>query len=187
MATKRAGAPSGLAEAKKRMSSNTTTEAPSGPTSASQWKKKTTEGLLVRVPSGNTALIRTPGMSVFLEAGVIPNALLPLIQDSMTRGAAPKDEDLVDLLKDKQKIQDIVDLASAVTVYCCIDPVVAEKPLDDDGNLIPIGDKRRDPDTLYVDEVDFNDKMFIFATATGGTEGLERFRQEQGLDVGVVQ
>jgi len=194
MATKRAGAPAGLAEAKKKLETpkQRATEALESPTPAKQWKKKTSEGLYVRVPSGNTAYIRTPGMNVFLEQGLIPNALLPLITESLNRGGPPKDEDLASLLKDKKKLQVIIDLANGVTVYCCVDPEVHEVPYYDDdhekaGQVIPIGSKDRDEDLLYVDEVDFNDKMYIFGVATGGVEALERFREEQGLDVGVVQ
>jgi hypothetical protein len=188
MATKRAAAPAGLSEAKKRLSTKQeATEALESATPAKEWKKRTKEGLYVRVPSGNTAYIRTPGMEVFLERGLIPNALLPLITDSLNRGGPPKDEDLAGLLKDQEKLQEIIDLANGITVYCCIDPVVEPIPLYDDGSIIPIGSSDRDEDLLYVDEVDFNDKMFILGVATGGIEALERFREEQGLDVGVVQ
>lgn len=193
MATKRtATAPSGLDEAKKRLSAQQKTEeALESATSAKSWKKRTKEGLLVRVPSGNTAFIRTPGMEVFLEQGLIPNALLPLITESFQRGGPPKDEDLVGMLKDKEKLQEIIDMANAVTVYCCIDPVVEPIPVygpehEKAGKVIPVGSKDRNEDLLYVDEVDFNDKMFILGTATGGVEALERFREEQNLDVGTV-
>lgn len=156
------------------------------PTSASSWKKQTVNGTLVTVPSGNTALIRTPGMQVFLEAGVIPNALLPLIQESMARGGPPTDDDLASMIGDPKKIKEIVDLANAVTVFVCIDPVVKAIPtkmVDGKPEVIPIGHSDRDADTLYVDEVDFNDKMYVMGVAVGGTAALEKFREEQGYDV----
>lgn len=162
------------------------------PTSASAWKAQTVSGTLVTVPSGNTAMIRTPGMAVFLEAGVIPNSLLPLVQDLMTQPGKGKrttevtDEEAASMLDDPQKIQDIVLLADAVVVYCCLEPAVRAIPFDAEGEKIPVGDPRRSNDVLYVDEVDFNDKMYIFAAATGGVAAFERFLQKQGADVGSV-
>ena len=156
------------------------------PTSASQWKKQTVGGTLVRVPSGNTALIRTPGMQVFLESGVIPNALLPIIQEAMAKGGQPEETDMLAMMSDPEKIQEIVNLANAVTVYVCIDPVVAPVPLDREGHVIPMGSPDRDEDTLYVDEVEFNDKMYIMGVAVGGTAALEKFRAEQASHVDAV-
>lgn len=147
------------------------------PTSASSWKKKTVGGTLFTVPSGNTALIRTPGMQAFIKQGIIPNALMPFIQEAMKKGEKPSDVDVSQLLDDPTRLNQIMDLADAVTVNCCIDPKVEAIPLDEDENQIPIGDSRRDDDTLYVDEVDFEDKMYIFNLAVGGTSDLEKFRE----------
>lgn len=144
------------------------------PTPVSGWKKSS-EGILVRVPSGNTALIRTPGIEVFLTQGVIPNALMPLITDSMKRGAAPKDDDLAAMMGNPEMVAQIVEMANAVCVYCCLDPKV--EPVPEEG----VG---RDPELLYVDEVDFNDKMYIFSVAVGGTSDLEKFREEQAAVMG---
>lgn len=157
-----------------------------GPTSASSWKKKSVGGTLLSVPSGNTALVRSPGMEVFLTRGIIPNSLIPMVQEAMQRGAAPKDEDIQDLMNDPKKIEDIVELADAVTVYCCVDPIVAPRPTDEAGNVLPIGHPDRDEDVLYVDEVDFADKMFIFNFAVRGSADLSGFRPESTPDVGSV-
>lgn len=158
----------------------------SQPTSASAWKKGKTEGLLVRVPSGNTALIRTPGMDVFLQNGTIPNSLVPIVQASLATGKGPKDEDLVALMEDQETLNKIITLANDVLVQCCIDPVVEPAPTNEAGEVLPFNSPERDPEVLYADEVDFTDKMFIFGVATGGTQNVERFREQSGLDVGVV-
>jgi hypothetical protein len=140
------------------------------PTPAKDWKKRSGEGILVRVPSGNVAKIRTPGIEVFVTQGVIPNGLMPIIMDSMKRVGPPKDEDLVKMLEDKEALKQIIDLSSAVAVYCCIEPEVLP---------VPAEGEKRDPDALYVDEMDFNDRMFIFGVAVGGTSDLEKFREQQ--------
>lgn len=179
MVTKRAGAPAGLAEAKKRITPKKTNEGPSSgaPTSAKAWKKAATEGILIRVPSGNTCRMKTPGMEVFIKEGIIPNALLPVVQSMMAKGGEATDEEVSELMGDPEVLNKIFQLADAVTVYCCLDPEVHEVPADP---------AERDDDLLYVDEVDFTDKMFIFSVATGGTQNLERFREQSGLDVGIV-
>jgi len=150
--------------------------APDVPTSASVWKKKAVGGTLITVPSGNTALVRAPGMQTFLEQGVIPNALMPLIRDAMQKGSAPEESDMSEMISDPEKLKELIEMANAITVYCCIDPKVVGAPHDAEGNLIPIGDARRDEDILYVDEVEFNDRMYIFNFAVGGPADIEKFR-----------
>ena len=163
--------------------------APGGPTSASNWKKKAAVGTLVVVPSGNEVRVRTPGMQAFLSNGIIPNGLMPMIQDAMKMGEAPSEDDAQKLMDDPDKINEILQLSDAVALFCFIEPALSPIPLepepDAEGNYLPIplGDARRDEDVLYVDEVDLNDKLFIFQFAVGGTAKLEQFRQEQGSDV----
>jgi len=161
--------------------SNTQHEGTLGqPTPASTWKKKATEGTLIRVPSGNTALIRTPGIEIFLTEGIIPNPLMPLVKSFMSAAGSPTaKEDLEGLANDPEKINQMMALADVIVIYCCLDPVVHEKPYDENGVLIPIGNPRRDPDALYVDEVDVNDKLFVMNYAIGGSEFGEKFRDEK--------
>lgn len=194
MATKKASAPEGLADAKQRLTrkpGRTTpkkdTESLGEPTSAAAWKKGKTEGLLVRVPSGNTALIRTPGLEVFVRKGTIPNALIPLIQKSLKTGKEPTEDELAEVLGDDEGLDKIIDLAENVLVEVCIDPKVLPAPVDEEGNRLPDDHPDRDPDVLYADDVDFLDKMYIFSVATGGPSQMEAFRKQSGLDVGPVQ
>jgi hypothetical protein len=121
-------------------------------------------------------------MQVFLSQGVIPNGLMPLIQEAMKEGEGPSEEASNALMENPEKLQEILDLADSVALFCFIEPKLEAVPttVDDDGNtvIIPIGDDRRNEDILYVDEVDLNDKLFIFQFAVGGTATLENFRQE---------
>lgn len=163
--------------------SNEDTTAEGTPTGASTWKKKTVGGTLLSVPSGNTALVRSPGMQVFLEQGIIPNSLMSIIMDAMKAGKAPSEDIMGEMITDPEKLKDVVALSDAVTVYCCLDPIVMAPPKDEEGNAVPFTDPRRKSEVLYVDEVDFNDKMYIFSFAVGGTANLEKFREQLELDV----
>jgi hypothetical protein len=92
-------------------------------------------------------------------------------------------------MNDPERLQGIIDLTDAVCVEVLVDPQVHPVPMHNYGGEIlpmPIGDPRRDQTILYVDEVDFNDKMFIFNFAVGGPADLETFRTQSGLDVGNV-
>jgi hypothetical protein len=144
------------------------------PTSASAWKAKSSQGFELEVPSGNVALVRTVGMQAFLDKGLIPNSLREIAMESIKGKAAP--ELRIENL-DEEQIINMMSLFDSVTVYCVIQPEVVPVPLDEEGNPIPPRD-REDVDALYVDDVDLQDKMFIFQFACGGTRNVEQFREE---------
>lgn len=139
------------------------------PTSVQQWKKAA-QGVPLEVPSGNTALVRNVGMQVFLQKGLVPNSLMPIVRKAMS-GKDP--EIKLDEITEGQ-LQDMLALFDAVVVHCVVQPAVAPLPAE--------GEERAD-DVLYVDEVDFDDKQFIFQWVVGGTKDLEKFRAEQAASV----
>lgn len=148
------------------------------PTSASEWKSGV-QGTLITVPSGKKITVRIVGMSAFLKKGLIPNALIPVIQAAMQAGKLDTDEvDLGSMFEDPEKLQSLVELCDNVTVDVAISPKVHPIPNDAKGKPLPLESDERDPGKLYVDEMDFNDKMYIFNFAVGGTADLELFRQE---------
>lgn len=151
-------------------------------TPVSQWKKKT-EPVPLDLPSGNTCLVQPVGMEAFIKQGFIPNSLLPIVQKSLAAGEAGRPDEInagemmAEALQDPEKLRDIFDVADAVTVYCVVEPKVHPVPEDDSS---------REEDKLYVDEIDFDDKMFIFQYAVGGSRDLEAFRAATAADVGPV-
>lgn len=150
------------------------------PTSASAWKGKDT-GSALELPSGNVALVRAPGMQVFVQKGFIPNSLLPIIQEAINKKKAPE-MDKVELTP--ETLAEMSELMDAVCVHCVIEPKVHSVPtpvLDpESGSMV---EPDRSEDILYIDEVDLADKTFIFQFAVGGTRDLEQFRK--GLEAGV--
>lgn len=166
-----------------------TQRADESPTSANEWKQKASVGTLVTVPSGNTVRVRTPGMQVFMAQGVIPNGLMPLLKEAMKQGQGIPEEAAEAMVDDPEKINEILELADAVSLYCFVEPQLHEPPthlveVEEDGELkeirqvVPLGDSARDENLLYVDEVDLNDKLFVFQFAVGGSAKLEQFRTE---------
>lgn len=145
-----------------------------GVTSASEWKRSS-EGHELEVPSGKVALVRRMGMQAFISKGVIPNSLMPMVNKAMATGEMDVAGELGDL--DEEKLRDIISLYDAVMLQCVVLPELSPIPEDEEGNVVPL--KERDQDLLYVDEVDFEDKVFVFQWVVGGTADLESFRAEQ--------
>lgn len=154
-------------------------QGPTEVTTASAWRKQTTEGTPLVVPSGNTCLVRpSSGLDMFVRNGSIPNSLMPIIQDAISTGRPPSTQDL-SIENNPELLESILELTDTACVFMVMDPVVKPVPVDAKGEVIPFS-QRDKGDFLYVDEILFEDKMFIFNWAVGGTADLETFRQELG-------
>lgn len=171
-------------------------------TSVEDWKRDSaaTGAALkeLHVPSGKTALVRAPGLQAFMAMGFVPNSLMAIIKDQLDKNSgknkmsAAAEKKLMSemwdtITNDPQKLQDMFGLVDKCVVYCVNKPPVHPVPMktitvEEDGEviekLVP-DDDARDPNKLYVDEVDLEDKFFIFNFACGGTRDYEQFRNER--------
>jgi hypothetical protein len=137
-------------------------------TNSKNWKKSNV-GQELNLPSGNVALVKNPGIQHFIKEGMIPNALLPIVQNALGAGGITG-EKAKEMTQDLSVIAEIMQTMDAITVACVVDPPILSKPATE---------AERDPELLYVDEVDDADKTFIFQFALGGTKDLEKFRKQQ--------
>lgn len=158
------------------------TKASKKTTAATEWKKQA-QGVPLEVPSGNTCLARPVGMQVFLQQGMVPNSLMPIVNAAINEG---KQFSLKELDLTPEKITDVMTLVDAVVCFVVTEPKVYPTPMrptgDGEGDTAfqePVPVEERDDSRLYVDEVDLEDKMFIFQFSVGGTRDVERFRAEQ--------
>lgn len=149
--------------------------------SAQGWKGKS-KGTELELPSDNVCVVEPVGMQVFLSRGMIPNSLMPLIQEAINKGKPPKMDQLI---VDKNTLDQMMKLMDDVVCYVVLEPRVNPIPMDVEGNILPQAD--RDRELLYVDEVDFLDKTFIFQFVVGGTRDLEQFRQGLSRSMESVQ
>lgn len=161
----------------------------------------------LQVPSGKTALVRAPGLETFLKQGMIPNTLMAMIKKALdsnsgkAKSAAQEkremDKMFEEISADPTKLQDLFALVDAATVYCVVKPEVKPVPLvevpapgakGDEPKTkwveIPFEDREPPQGFLYVDQVDMEDKMFIFNFACAGTRDVERFRNESAAVLG---
>lgn len=167
--------------------SNGRTTAPAPITSGAEWgreaKAKRITGRPLKVPTGKTCLVKMlDSMQEFLTRGDIPNAMLPLMQEAATGNAPDQKEISAMVLEDPEKLVEMFDLVDMIVIECVLQPAVSPLPADDDGNIIP-PHKREDDDTLYVDYIDLEDKMFIFNYALSGVSDVDQFREESGQGV----
>lgn len=145
-------------------------------TAPSQWKKNVSE--VLEVPSGNKCRAHKKPLQAFLKAGMIPNSLMPIVQSWMKKAQGKGGPIEVDInVEDTQQVIDMLQLLDNVVIECLDEPKV-----------LPVPDDEADRDTklLYVDEVSFEDKNFIYAWALGGVEDLKSFLDQQSPDVGSV-
>lgn len=155
-------------------------------TELSQWK---TQGPpLLTLPSGKGARVRRVGMQAFMRQGMIPNSLMAIVQTSLDKGGMPENA-MDEAMNDPAKIVDMLMLVDDVAVFCMIDPKVEAIPTRKDAHgvdeVIPLDE--RDESVLWVDELEDADKMYIFGFATGGTDDLAQFREQQESGVAAIQ
>lgn len=123
-------------------------------------------------PSGETCLVRRPGVQGLIAAGVLHNidSLTGLVDSKHVRRVEGKEEiDTGSLLKDEGTLTNLFDTVDRVVSHVVVEPSVKRTPNDP---------TNRKAGQIYCDMIDLEDKMFIFQFAVGGTRDLERFRRE---------
>lgn len=141
-------------------------------TTAKDWKKNKKKLEPVEVPSGKYTVIRRKPLDVFLKAGLIPNDLLPIIQEALKQGKTEITPQ--EIMGDQKKVVGVLELIDIVCVECLVEPKVL---------AVPLKEEDRDDDLLYVDELEWEDKQFIYSYAIGSVSDLEAFREEQAGDL----
>jgi len=182
---------------------------PAKRSTAKTWKRERGEDL--ELPSGNVALVKRPGPQALLSEGILPDTLMPIVQQAISKGKGLRPQDMKKALEDPAKVADMLDSMDRLMVQVVIEPKVAyhkcRKLVDMGGatagpahdEWVSIPEHMRDGETecencgkvhpatddfIYADDVDMEDKMFIFNYAVGGTRDLERFRSEHAARVG---
>jgi hypothetical protein len=176
-------------------------------TSAKDWLLSQ-RGNQVEVPSGNVALLRRPGPEMFFKAGMVPDALTGIVNESVREKQGLRPEKVKDMAGDPAMMPKMLAMIDSAVVDAVVEPPVRSNPdcmapmpsdpellcnntaADDihskvsmkdyhkfiEGDRIP--EDQREPMFLYCSEIDFNDKVFIFQYAVGGSPDLVRFREE---------
>lgn len=144
------------------------------PTTPQQWKKATTEP--VELPSGNYMRVRRMNMSTLLATGKLPNSLVSIVKSAVDKGTGMQgvEDKMGDIVGDEKQLKEMMEFMDDLVVMVSIEPKVEKAPEDE-------ADRRED--VLYADEVDQDDKSFLFQVVTGGTTDLEKFREATQANV----
>lgn len=178
------------------------------------WGNAASQLMDVTCPSGNLAQIRKPGITGLMSAGILGDLdMLTGIVDKKfvapNTGAkgkqakqASRDESVLNLLKDPKKLEAIQRVCCKVAAHIVVQPTVrlhfVEVQDPRDGKSIytdlPETERNREPSleypenpVIYTDEIDFEDAMFLFQLAVGGTKDLESFRKRLDESVAGVE
>ena len=143
----------------------------------------------LEVPSGQMCLVKRPGVEGLLREGVLRDidsftALVNTehIEKKGKKAGKPADstQAVAKLMQDPEKVANMMHTIDRVITHVVIKPRVEMTPNDP---------TRRKKDIVYADQIDINDKMFIFNFVVGGSRDIERFLEERdsalgNLDVG---
>lgn len=147
-------------------------------------------GGIVELPSGFTVKVKNPGgLQAFMEAGVIPNSLMTLLDGALNKGKKVTENDILNEegTIDPTMLADMMRLLNAVAVKVIVEPRIYPVPTEEEVEFWNMNNPEnpasdiedlREDDKLYADELPQDDKMFLFQWITGGTRDLERFRKE---------
>jgi hypothetical protein len=174
-------------------------------TSASAWKKNDSHAL-IELPSGNVAKIRRPGIPELMAAKVLPDSITPMAQSAIDKAQGKPVEEASTILKEEDfsidEIAEMVDAFDKIAEMVFVEPPVRFHKVEVGKRVAPgkkegspdrtfsvyedIQEEDRDDDYVYTDDIDMEDKVFVFNYAVGGTPDLERFRREYGASMGGV-
>lgn len=147
------------------------------PTSVSEWKKTPDP---IELPSGKFIVVKPASLTSYIQTGQIPNSLMSVIQSQVnSRKKANKtgEEVMSEIVENPDGLRDLFSMVDRYVCLVALEPRVYPVPELED----------RDPDRLYVDELDASDKMYLFQRSMGGTTDLESFRRELAAGLDLVQ
>lgn len=166
---------------KKSKKKNGTTKKVSSAADFRRVAKKYTD---LELPSGNVVQVKRIDLPSLLADGAFPDTLMGIVQQKLGESKAKKevdDSELVeDMLGDTEKITELFSAFDNIVVRTVVQPSV-RLHTDEDGKTIP--EDERDEEYIYTDEVDLNDKIFIFQFSVGGDADLESFRNKSASAV----
>lgn len=159
---------------------------------------KSNQRIELGLPSGETCLVIRPGVQGLIRMGILDSldSLTSLVQTELIEAQDPRkaQKAVAALAERPEDLAKAMDLMDKVTECVVVEPSVvrpiqrddAGKPILLDGKEIPLLDSERDDEVFYTDDVDIDDKMFIFQYVVGGTNDLQQFRNESAELLGGV-
>ena len=133
-------------------------------TSGKEWRRLREEGEVVELPSGHVACLRPLSLLSLMERGKVPDTLSGVVSQLIVKGDKPA--------ATLETYQDFAELISWVCRVSFIEPRIVDDPKEDN--------------EIGIDDVNFEDRVFVFNWAQKEVQFLMPFRPEPGGDVADV-
>lgn len=159
----------------------------------------------ITTPSGQTCRAKKLTIPSMMEMGILAegDAITALVSKHIRKvkggKGVPDGTTVIDeaaILGDPKALQSIIGLTDKVIPHVVTSPRVVlhysettvgktkvTKKLDDDERALILAEY---PGTVFTDQIDLEDKMFIFDWAAGGLKAMSSFRNGPASDVGSV-
>lgn len=147
----------------------------------------------VVVPSGQKALVRRPGMDGLIQAGVLMemDSLTSLVDTKHVKrvknGQGFTEEiNAKTLMQDPAELEKVMRIVDRTMPYIVVRPEIRLHFRDDEesGEIVILSAEERQAARdagfggVFTDQIDLNDRMFLFGLGVGGSADLERFREQ---------
>lgn len=137
-------------------------------TPVSDWKKDFSEGIALELPSGKVAQVRRRSIFVLVKAGQIPNDLKAIVQSFISSPQGAREVA-------SQNFEAMFQIIDIVAKACFVYPKLADEKKNKLGE-----------DEIYVSDIDFDDKLYVYLWSNGEVSDLDSFRKEQDIAVSVA-
>lgn len=131
---------------------------------------KVDKGIDLKCPSGQLCRVTRPGVENLIKLGLLDklDGLTGLVDQKhikRVKGGKAPDLDVESLLRDPKSLTAALETMNKIVVHVVLEPHLT---LDD-----------ADEEKIHINNVDMDDRAFIFQFATGGTNDLEQFRKQR--------
>jgi hypothetical protein len=184
-----------MSTTKKTTAKKTSSSRPTAPSNVAAFKKKR-QGKLLELPSGLWMRCQRIDLQQMIVKGSIPNPLMEIVSQTLEKGQKADIAKMVGVDEGKldlDMIRDMYEMVNWIVHSVSQEPKAHMPPSQGDVDRWnaehPDEEPMEDPeelrsdDLLYTDEVDDDDKMFLFQWLMGGTEDLATFREEARADM----
>jgi hypothetical protein len=135
---------------------------------ATAWGK-TDKGVDLKCPSGQLCRVSRPGVENLIKLGLLDklDGLTGLVDQKhikRVKGGKAPDLDVESLLRDPKSLTAALETMNKIVVHVVLEPQLTLE---------------EDEEKIHIDNVDMDDRAFIFQFATGGTSDLEQFRKQR--------
>jgi hypothetical protein len=136
------------------------------PTSGKAWRERVRGGVVLTLPSGLVARVRSVNPDTIIRLGRIPDSLTPLLLKVMEGSGDAWTPTTVEELSAN------VEFINTVCMTVLVEPRIVETPTQDD--------------EIGMDDLEWADKVFLVGAVGTTTRQLESFRDEPAGAVGAV-